>query len=95
MPDALTDELIALRKHWTDRYITVHSEAPDLKRFAQKVGRVITVNAVGKAIVDFADGAWYDIPLADGALQIVVGEDSKTAFDTNANSAQAKPVRQG
>ena len=44
----------ALKQEWTDQYVEVNAELPELKRFAGLVGRVITVNRNQKALVDFA-----------------------------------------
>ena len=64
-------------------------------RFEGRVGRVVTVNYSGKAIVDFADGAWYDIPASDAYLELVPEEEAKGKYDATANSAQKLPGRQG
>ncbi len=70
-------------------------EHPELKRFEGRVGRVVTVNYGGKAIVDFADGAWYDVPASEEYLTIVTDEAMKKKYDSTFNSAQPKPQRQG
>ena len=46
----------ATRREWTDQYVEVNPDRPELKRFAGIVGRVVTVNWNGKALVDFQDG---------------------------------------
>src|SRR5207253_1447077 len=51
----------ALKREWTDQYVEVNPERPELKRFEGIVGRVVTVNHNNKALVDFQDGGWYDI----------------------------------
>ena len=80
----------------TDRFVTVKPDSrPELKRFEGLVGRVITVNYGGRAIVDFADGAWYDVSKFEEVLVDVTDEAEKKKYDANANSAQAKPGRQG
>ena len=68
---------------------------PEYERFVGKIGRVVTVNYGGKAIVDFADGAWYDIPATDAYLEVVPEEEAKGKYDATANSAQKFPGRQG
>lgn len=88
------DEAEALKAAWTDRLVRVRDGHPDYARFAGKVGRVVTVNYGGRALVDFADGAWYDIPAADQYLEAVPPEDA-AEYDTTANSAQKLPTRQG
>jgi hypothetical protein len=85
-----------LRQTWTDRRVTVRAERPELQRFAGKVGRVVTVNFSGKAVVDFSDGAWYDIPASEEFLTPLSADDPlHSQYDATANSAQAHPARQG
>ena len=82
-----------MKRDWIDQYVTVKPEQLELKRFGGKVGRVITVNWNGKALVDFADGAWYDIN-----PQFLVRADpaeAKAKYDPKANSAQPIPEKQG
>ena len=64
-----------------------------MERFAGAVGRVITVNGSGRLIVDFGDGAWYDVP--ESAVTPAEGDEAKSAYDAKANSAQPFPQRQG
>jgi hypothetical protein len=92
MPETIED----LKRIWTDRFVTVKAGVrPELLRFEGKVGRVVTVNWSGRAVVDFADGAWYDIADFEPVLETVTDETTKAKFDATANSAQALPVRQG
>ena len=93
-PDKSTID--ALRRIWTDRYVRVKPGVrADLLRFEGKVGRVITINYNGKAVVDFADGAWYDIGSFETVLEFLSVDDAlKTDYDTTANSAQPHPTRQ-
>lgn len=88
------DEAEALKHTWTDKYVRVKPGHPEYERFAGKVGRVVTVNYGGKAIVDFADGAWYDIPATDVYLE-VASDEEKAKYNATANSAQKLPARQG
>jgi hypothetical protein len=83
-----------LNQTWTDKFVRVKPGRPDYERFAGQIGRVITVNYGGKAIVDFADGAWYDIPATAEYLEVVPDEEAKGKYDANANSAQRLPGRQ-
>jgi hypothetical protein len=55
---------------------------------------VITVNYNGKALVDFQDGGWYDIPAAAQYLIRIDAADGKTKYDPKANSAQPIPDKQ-
>ena len=88
-------EAEALKNTWTDKFVRVKAGLPMYERFAGKVGRVVTVNYGGKAIVDFADGAWYDIPASADVLEVVPEEEAKGKYDATANSAQKLPGRQG
>lgn len=81
-----------LKRTWTDRFVRVKPGHPEYERFAGKVGRIVTVNYAGRALVDFADGAWYDIPASDQFLE-VVPEEAKGKYDPTANSAQKLPGR--
>jgi hypothetical protein len=83
-----------LKRTWTDRLVMAKADRPELKRFEGKVGRVVTVNWAGKAIVDFGDGAWYDIPASEEYLTPLAPDDpSRAKYDPKANSAQAHPDR--
>jgi hypothetical protein len=83
-----------LKRIWTDRLVTAKADKPELKRFEGKVGRVVTVNWSGKAIVDFADGAWYDIPASEDYLTPLAADDpNRSKYDATANSAQPRPER--
>ena len=83
-----------LRKQWIDQYVKVNDTRPELKRFAGIVGRVVTVNYGGKAIVDFQDGGWYDIPASADYLVKVEPAEGQTKYK-NVNSAQVLPEKQG
>jgi hypothetical protein len=85
----------AWKATWTNRLVKVQSDRPELQRFQGKVGRVITINYGGQAIVDFADGGWYDIPNFTEVLQEVTDPEEQKRYDPTANSAQRTPVRQG
>ena len=83
-----------LRAKWSDRFVTVKTGMRDeLKRFEGRVGRVITVNYSGRAVVDFADGAWYDIADFENVL-VEANDDEKKTYDSTVNSAQKIPQRQ-
>lgn len=93
MPKFDWDAAEELKRMWTDRLVTA-KDKPELQRFAGKVGRVVTVNWAGKAIVDFADGAWYDIPANEEYLTPLAPDDPLRAkYDPTANSAQPRPER--
>ena len=56
-----------LKQEWTDKYVVVDGERPELARFRDVVGGVKTVNMSGRALVEFDDYhlniGWYDIDL--------------------------------
>ena len=83
-----------LKRQWTDQYVLVNADRAELKRFANIVGRVVTVNYNGKAVVDFQDGGWYDITAAPELLQKLDPAEGKAKYK-NVNSAQPIPDRQG
>jgi hypothetical protein len=85
----------ALRREWTDQFVMVKPERPELKRFEGIVGRVVTVNFNNKAVIDFQDGGWYDITASSDFLTKLPPDEAKAKFNAKANSAQALPDRQG
>jgi hypothetical protein len=82
-----------LRREWIDQYVMVNKERPELTRFGDTVGRVVTVNYNGKAVIDFQDGGWYDITASTEFLRKLDPEEGKKKYK-NANSAQPIPERQ-
>ena len=84
-----------LKREWTDQYVTVNPDRPELKRFAGIVGRVVTVNWNNKAVIDFQDGGWYDIAASEEYLTRVDPAEAKAKYDAKANSAQPIPDKQG
>jgi hypothetical protein len=85
----------ALKREWTDQFVEVNPERPELKRFAGVVGRVVTVNCNNKAVVDFQDGGWYDITASTDYLRKLDPAEAKAKYDAAANSAQPIPTKQG
>jgi hypothetical protein len=85
----------ALKREWTDQYVEVNPERPELKRFAGIVGRVVTVNCSNKALVDFQDGGWYDITASTDYLRKLDPAEAKARYDATVNSAQPFPTKQG
>ena len=84
----------ALKREWTDQYVEVVAGRPELSRFAGLVGRVITVNHNRKALIDFADGGWYDITASTEFLTKLDPVAAKDKYDGKANSAQPFPEKQ-
>jgi hypothetical protein len=83
-----------LKREWTDQYVVVNTAQPELQRFVGVVGRVVTVNWNGKAVIDFQDGAWYDIP-ASADFLTRADKSAADRFNAKANSAQRFPARKG
>ena len=73
----------------------VKPERPELQRFAGIVGRVVTVNYNGKALIDFQDGGWYDITASEEFLTKLDPAEAKAKYNAKANSAQPIPDKQG
>lgn len=88
------EEKDVLRKQWIDQYVKVNEGRPELKRFTGVIGRVVTVNYGDKALVDFQDGGWYDIPASDEYLVKVDAAEGQAKYK-NVNSAQVIPEKQG
>src|SRR5438309_9195575 len=93
----------SLRREWTDQFVKVNPAWPELRRFLKKhdkreedvIGRVVTVNYNGKAVIDFQDGGWYDITASEEYLTKVDPAEAKGKFNAQANSAQPIPDKQG
>jgi hypothetical protein len=88
------EKIEALKAEWTDQFVRVVPDRAELKRFENRVGRVVTVNYSGKALIDFADGGWYDITCSPDVLVKVSAEEAKGKYDPTVNSAQPIPSRQ-
>ena len=91
-PSDLRNE--ALKREWTDKFVEVNPERPELKRFAGIVGRVVTVNPNNKALVDFQDGGWYDITASEEYLRKLDAAVAKSKYKGDVNSAQPIPDKQ-
>lgn len=77
-----------LRREWGDKYVEVDADVPSLRRFAGRIGRVMTVNMNGHALVQFSgtnDIGWYDIDPV--RLRIVAAP----ALERQATAGPAKP----
>ncbi len=83
-----------LKREWTDQFVEVNAERPELRRFQGIVGRVVTVNRNNKAIVDFQDGGWYDISASPEYLTRLDPATAKAKYDSKVNSAQPIPDKQ-
>ena len=62
-----TEHIEKIKRDYTDKYVVVDSDRPELARFDDFVGQVKTVNCSGRALVEFIDYhlniGWYDIDL--------------------------------
>jgi hypothetical protein len=85
----------SLRKEWTDQFVRANPDRPELRRFGDRVGRVVTVNWNGRALVDFQDGAWYDVPADPAHLVRIEPQEGRGKYDAKRNSAQPRPERGG
>jgi hypothetical protein len=94
MQDYSPARIESLKTEWTDRYVRANTAVPELARFGQTVGRVVTVNWNGKAIVDFQDGGWYDITASETYLTKLDPAEAKAKFNPKVNSAQPIPDKQ-
>jgi hypothetical protein len=94
MENLSQDRLEALREEWSDQFVRVNPDRPELKRFGDTIGRVVTVNWNGKAVIDFQDGGWYDITASEQFLTRVDPAEAKAKFDFKVNSAQPIPEKQ-
>lgn len=59
------------KREWTGKRVTVDPSSPTLRRFAGRVGTVVTVNMNGRLLIQFdglADIGWYDIAAEDVRL---------------------------
>src|SRR5437868_15160652 len=95
MDTAETNRAEEIKREWTDQYVRVNAQYPELKRFEGIVGRVVTVNCSNKAVIDFQDGGWYDISASGDYLTKVDPAEAKAKFDAKTNSAQPIPEKQG
>ena len=84
-----------LKREWTDQFVEVNPDRPELRRFQGIVGRVVTVNYNNKAVVDFQDGGWYDITASAEYLKKLDPATAKAKYKATTNSAQPHPEKQG
>jgi len=58
-----SEELELLRSRYAGRMVKVNAQRPELARFVNLRGRVVTINCNGRALVQFEDfdPAWYAV----------------------------------
>lgn len=83
-----------LKREWTDQFVLIKADRPELKRFEGIIGRVVTVNWNNKALIDFQDGGWYDITASTDYLTKVEPAEAKAKYNAKANCAQPIPEKQ-
>lgn len=79
-----------LKHEFTDKYVIVAGERPELARFNGMTGQIKTVNMSGKALVQFEGRlniGWYDIGL--DFLKIVPKPEPKPEDEKHAKKAAA------
>lgn len=83
-----------IKQDYTDKYVVVDADRPELARFNNLVGRVKTVNMSGRALVEFLDYhlniGWYDIDL--DYLKVVDKPPPKEEKKPAAKKPAAKPA---
>jgi hypothetical protein len=85
----LRERLEKLRQEYAGRAVTIDSRRPELVRFADLKGRVVTISHNGRALVEFEgpDRGWYDIEL--DYLKVVDGLPAEEAAAANADDQKA------
>jgi hypothetical protein len=89
----LREQVERLRKQYTDQYVVVTGDRPELARFQGVVGQVKTANMSGRVLVQFDannDRAWYDIPVEH--LKVVDKPPPKPVEKKAPAAAKAKPA---
>lgn len=91
------ERIETLKRQYTDQFVVVDENRPELARFRGVTGQVKTINMNGRALVEFQDYianiGWYDIEL--DFLTVVPKPDpaaAKAAVKPAAKSPPAKPA---
>jgi hypothetical protein len=89
-----TESVEVLKREYTDKYVVVDSQRPELARFEHYVGQVKTVNMSGRALVEFLDYhlniGWFDIDLS--ALKVVDKPTEESKAQAQTKRAVAAPA---
>jgi len=87
------DHIEKIKREYTDKYVMVDGDRPELARFKGEVGQVKTVNMSGRALVEFVDYhlniGRYDIDLD---YLKVVDKPAPKEKKTEAKKLAAKPA---
>jgi hypothetical protein len=103
------EKIETLKREWTDKYVVVAGDRPELRRFDGYTGQVKTVNMSGRALVQFdawSNIGWYDIdpgyltvvPKPDPAMagkKVATKEAEPAAKAAAEPAAAAKPAAKG
>ena len=88
------EQIEKIKQQYTDKYVVVDGQRPELARFANLVGQVRTVNMSGRALVEFLDYAlnigWYDIDV--DYLKVVDNPPEKEKAPAKSASAKKGPA---
>jgi hypothetical protein len=80
-----------LKQDYTDKWVTVDTATPELRRFVGLSGQIKTVNMNGRALVQFdnpVDISWYDIDLS--YLKVINAPIPKKSAEKHAEPAEKK-----
>lgn len=80
-----------LKQDYTDKWVTVDTSTPELRRFVGLSGQIKTINMNGRALVQFdspVDIAWYDIDLS--YLKVINAPLPKKTAEKHAEPAEKK-----
>ena len=89
----LFQEIDKLKKDYTDKYVVVDEQRPELKRFHGMTGLIKTVNMNGRALVEFDaydNIGWFDIDV--DFLKVVDKPVAKVPASKAAKPATKKPA---
>jgi hypothetical protein len=90
----VAERIEQLKREYTDKYVKVDAERPELARFRDVVGQIKTVNMNGRALVEFLDYhlniGWYDVDLS--CLEIVDKPPPKVEKKPEAKKPAEKPA---
>jgi hypothetical protein len=90
----LPERIEKLKQEYTDQYVVVDGERPELARFKDLIGRVKTINFAGRALVEFEGNdnrGWYDIEL--DYLKVVDKPEPEPAAEQGEAAAKARPTK--
>ena len=87
------EQIEKLKREFTDKYVVVDGERPELRGFKSMTGIVKTVNMNGRALVQFDENqntGWFDIDL--DCLKIVDAPAAKSSGEAKGREAASKPA---